>query len=100
VYAEAATGYGRPGVELFARRALVRTVREGVPLVERVVAPVTVALPVRKGQRLGRLEVYEGNRLVASANLVAAASVSEPGRLGKAAWYARQTARNLWELVT
>ena len=100
VYAEAATGYGRPVVELLARRALVRRVREGVPLVERVVAPVTVALPVRKGQRLGRLEVYEGNRLVASANLVAAASVSEPGLLGKAAWFARQTARNLWELVT
>ena len=43
---------------------------------------------MRQGQRLGRVEVYDGNRLVASSNLVAAAAVSEPGLVGKAAWYA------------
>lgn len=96
VYALAKTGYGRPSVELVAPRADVRTVRVGTPLVERVVAPSSVALPVRKGQRLGRVEVYDGNRLVASSNLVAAASVAEPGLLGKARWYATQTTENLW----
>ena len=38
VYGLAETGYGRPPVELVARRTLVRTVRVGRPLVERVVA--------------------------------------------------------------
>ena len=69
-------------------------------LVERVVAPGAVGLPVREGARLGRIEVYAGDRLVASSNLVAAESVSEPGLLRKLAWYAETTAENLWGLVS
>jgi hypothetical protein len=49
---------------------------------------------------LGRVEVYSGERLLASSNLVAASDVSEPGLLGKAWWYVRTTAGNLWGLVT
>jgi hypothetical protein len=59
-----------------------------------------VGLPVRKGARLGRLDVYAGSRLLASADLVAASAVSEPGLLRKAAWYAETTVENLWGLVT
>lgn len=100
VYATARTGYGRPDVELVAPRTVLRTVREARPLVERVVAPVVVELPVRKGQRLGRVEVYDGTRLVASSHLVAASAVSEPGWLAKAGWYAERTASNLWGLFS
>jgi D-alanyl-D-alanine carboxypeptidase (penicillin-binding protein 5/6) len=100
VYAEVETGYGRPSVTLVAPRPVVRTFRVGTSLVERVVAPSSVTLPVRKGQRLGRVEVYARKRLVASASLVAAAAVSEPGLMGKAGWYMTQTAENLWEVVT
>jgi len=100
VYGEAETAYGRPRVALAAPRTLVRTLHEGTSLVERVVRPEAVGLPVRAGDRLGRVEVYAGDRLVASSNLVAASSVSEPGLLGKASWYARTTAGNLWGLVT
>jgi D-alanyl-D-alanine carboxypeptidase (penicillin-binding protein 5/6) len=100
VYAEAETGYGRPSAKLVAPRTVVRAVRVGTPLVERIVAPSSVVLPIQKGQRLGRVEVYAGNRLVASSNLVAAASVAEPGLLGKAKWYATQTAENLWGIIT
>ena len=100
VYAEAATGYGRPRVELVARRPVLRTVRDDLPLVERVVAPTSVGLPVREGQALGRVELWYRDSLVASSNLVAASSVSEPGLLGKAWWYARTTAGNLWGLLT
>jgi D-alanyl-D-alanine carboxypeptidase (penicillin-binding protein 5/6) len=100
VYAEVETGYGRPAVKLVAPHAALRAVRVGTPLVERVIAPTSAALPVREGQRMGKIEVYDGNRLVASSNLVAAAAVTEPGVLGKARWYATQTAQNLWEIVT
>jgi D-alanyl-D-alanine carboxypeptidase (penicillin-binding protein 5/6) len=100
VYALAKTGYGQPAVELVAPRALVRTVRLNTPLVERVVAPSSLALPVAKGERLGRVEVYDGNRLVASSNLVAAEAVADAGLWAKAKWHVTQTARNLWELVT
>ena len=99
-YAQAKTGYGQPAVELVAPRTLVRTVRLGTPLVERVVAPSALALPVAKGERLGRVEVYDGNRLVASSNLVAVDAVEDAGLWAKAKWHATETARNLLELVT
>ena len=100
VYGEAETEYGQTRVALVASRTLLRTVRNGVPLLERAVLPTMVRLPVREGERLGRVEVWEGDRLVASSNLVAANPVSEPGKLGKAAWFAERTAENLWKLVT
>ncbi len=100
VYGEADTEYGQTRVELVASSTLVRTVREEVPLLERTYMPAMVGLPVREGERLGRVEVWEGDRLVASSNLIAAESVSEPGSLGKAVWLAERTAENMWELVT
>jgi D-alanyl-D-alanine carboxypeptidase (penicillin-binding protein 5/6) len=100
VYGRAETGYGRPAVELVAPRTLVRTLREGTTLVERVVRPESAALPVRRGARLGRVDVYAGDRLVASSELVAAEEITEPGLVAKALWYARATASNLWGLVT
>ena len=100
VYATAETGYGRPDVELVASRTLPRTVHESTSLVERVVAPTELGLPVREGRRLGRVEIWDGDRLVASSNLVAAADVSEPGLLGKSAWFAERTAANLWDVVS
>lgn len=100
VYARAETGYGRPDVELVARRPAVRTVFAETPLVERVVAPVALGLPVAAGQELGRVEVFEHGRVIASSPLVAAEPVSEPGPAGKALWLAEETAGNLWGLLT
>jgi serine-type D-Ala-D-Ala carboxypeptidase (penicillin-binding protein 5/6) len=99
-YAQAKTGYGQPAVDLLAEHSSVRAVRIGTPLVERVVAPSSLALPVAQGERLGRVEIYDGNRLVASSNLIAAEAVPDAGLLAKARWHVTQTARNLWELVT
>jgi D-alanyl-D-alanine carboxypeptidase (penicillin-binding protein 5/6) len=100
VYTTAASGYDAGDVELVAPRTMVRTVRRGVPLVERVVAPEVAGIPVRKGARLGRVEVYAGDRLLASSNLVAASAVSEPGALDKAWWYVETTADNFLELFS
>jgi D-alanyl-D-alanine carboxypeptidase (penicillin-binding protein 5/6) len=100
VYAVAATGYGKQSVELVPQRGVVHTVRLHKPLLERIVAPTSLALPVRKGQRLGRVEIYEGNRLVASSNLVAAEGVEDAGLFAKANWYVSETASNLWGMFT
>jgi len=100
VYATPTTGYGRPDVELVAPRGIARSIHVGRPLVERVVAPTALALPVEKGQRIGRVEVYDGNRLVAASTLVAADDVADAGLWAKAQWYATQTLRNAWGLVT
>jgi D-alanyl-D-alanine carboxypeptidase (penicillin-binding protein 5/6) len=96
VYARAETGYGRPEAELVAQAPAVHTLLLGTPLVERVVAPESVELPVEKGQRLGRVEILERGRVVASSPLVATEAVSEPGFFGKALWLAGETADNLW----
>ena len=100
VYARAATGYGKPAAELVAVRGAVLTIPEGTPLVERIVAPTAVRLPVRARQRLGSITVTAEGHVVASAPLVARAAVSEPGLGGKIAWYAKRTAHHLWSLVT
>jgi len=100
VYAKARTGYGQPPVLLVAPRSVEGAVRVGTPLVERIVAPTALALAVEKGQAVGRVEVYDGDRLVASSNLVAAGAVPDAGLVAKATWYAKRTARNLWEMVT
>jgi len=99
-YARATTGYGRGPVPLVARRTRLTTIRIGRPLVERVVAPSSVALPVRKGQSLGQVAVFDGARLVAREQLVAGRDVSAPGLLGTAGWYVRRTAANLWGIVS
>ncbi len=100
VYATAETGYGQPDVKLVVPRSIARSIRIGRPLVERVVAPTALTLPVATGARLGRVEVYDGNRLVAAAPLVAADGVSDAGLWAKSKWYVTQTAHNLWGLVT
>jgi D-alanyl-D-alanine carboxypeptidase (penicillin-binding protein 5/6) len=100
VYTTATTGYGQADVELVAPRGSTRSIHLGRPLVERVVAPTALALPVEKGQRLGRVEVYEGNRLVAASTLVAAEDVADAGLWARAQWYTTQTLRNAWGLVT
>jgi D-alanyl-D-alanine carboxypeptidase len=100
VYATATTAYGRGPVRLVAERPLRRAVRFGRPLVERVVAPSAVSLPVRKGQRLGVVRVYERGRLLGERPLVAAESVSAPGLGGKLSWFVKRTVVNAWGLVT
>ncbi len=100
VYATARAPYGRPAVPLVAARRSGRLQRVGVPLVERVVAPTEVTLPVRRGQVLGDVSVYQRGTLVATSPLVAQRSVSRPGWLGRARWYATRTLRHLGSLVS
>jgi D-alanyl-D-alanine carboxypeptidase (penicillin-binding protein 5/6) len=99
-YARAETAYDRPAVRLVAAGSVVRLVRVGRPLVQRVVAPAVVALPVRRGQVLGRVEVWDGRRLLGSRKLVAANTIEKPSRFGRATWYAGRALDNVWDLVS
>jgi serine-type D-Ala-D-Ala carboxypeptidase (penicillin-binding protein 5/6) len=91
VYLEVPTGYGRRPLPIVAQSGLVRSVRVDRPLVERVVAPAAMRLPVMRGERVGELRVYSGKRLVARRTLVAARSVSRPGLGGRIGFYASRT---------
>jgi D-alanyl-D-alanine carboxypeptidase (penicillin-binding protein 5/6) len=94
-YAWAAAPYGLPSLPLVARKPLVRVVRVGRPIVERIVAPTAVSLPVARGERLGRVEVWAGKTLLGTRPLLAARAVSRPGLGGRLRWYGTRTMHHL-----
>jgi D-alanyl-D-alanine carboxypeptidase (penicillin-binding protein 5/6) len=94
-YAWAAAPYGRPRVALVANRPLVRVVHVGQPVTARIVAPTAVSLPVVRGQRLGRIEIFEGRKLLGSRPLIAGRSVAKPGFGGRLRWYSTRTVHHL-----
>ncbi len=96
VYATVRLPYGRAPLALVAERPATAVVRLQRPLVETVVAPAALALPVRKGRPLGEVRVTAGGKLVARRRLVAARSVGRPGLLDRAAWTAGRAARHAW----
>jgi D-alanyl-D-alanine carboxypeptidase (penicillin-binding protein 5/6) len=89
VYARAPIGFGKAPVEVVAPRAVLRAVRVDRALRERLVVPTALELPVRKGQRVGEVRVYDGARLVASSRLVTARAVALPGFVARLEWHAR-----------
>jgi D-alanyl-D-alanine carboxypeptidase (penicillin-binding protein 5/6) len=87
-YAEALVPFSDRKLSLVVEEPAVAIAQLGQPLVERVVAPAMVALPVEEGQTLGEVLVYEGEKLVARRPLVAAESVGEPSLGRRLHWYA------------
>jgi serine-type D-Ala-D-Ala carboxypeptidase (penicillin-binding protein 5/6) len=100
VYARVALGYGRKPLVLVARRPLVRAVRVDRTLTARVVSRTAAVLPVRAGQPLGTVKVFEGRKLIGARTLIAARSVSRPGVVGRVGWYAGRTVHHLLGFVT
>jgi D-alanyl-D-alanine carboxypeptidase (penicillin-binding protein 5/6) len=94
-YATAKLPYGREPLRLVAMRPVLRPVRLARGLREEVVAPAVVSLPVRRGQRLGEVHVFDRGKLVASSPLVASRSVARPGAADKVGWYAKRTLHHL-----
>jgi D-alanyl-D-alanine carboxypeptidase (penicillin-binding protein 5/6) len=99
-YMYTALGYGRKPVALVASSRLVGVVRVGRPLVQRVVAPSAVSLPVRRGQQLGRIEIWDGGKLLGTRPLLVARSVPRPGLGGRLRWYAARTGHHLLALFS
>jgi D-alanyl-D-alanine carboxypeptidase len=91
--------YGRAALALVAPKPLARLVPVGPPIVQRIVAPAAVALPVHRGETLGRIEIWAGNRLLGTRPLVAARSVPRPGVGGRLRWYATRTVKDLWGFI-
>ena len=72
---------GVPGaaVALAPPAPVAATVRVGQPVSMRVIAPSMAVAPVQRGQRVGRVEVLQGDAVVARSALVAKGSVDSPG---------------------
>jgi D-alanyl-D-alanine carboxypeptidase (penicillin-binding protein 5/6) len=95
VYATADAPFDRGPVRLVAEHRVRRAVRVGRRLVERVVAPSVVSLPVTRGEELGEVQVYDGRRLIARSPLVAARGVAAPNLPSRAGWYAKRAAEKV-----
>ncbi len=96
VYATAPTAYAQPRVRLVAAEPALRVVRIDRTLLERIVAPLEVALPVRAGERLGEVQVLDRGKVIARSPLVAAVAIERPGRLERVGFYAERTLHHLW----
>jgi D-alanyl-D-alanine carboxypeptidase (penicillin-binding protein 5/6) len=99
LYATAAVPFSDERLRLVARgpaRAIVRVER---PHVQRVVAPVTVALPVRRGETLGSVCVDLGKSQLCRP-LVADRDVPGPGLGTRLRWYAGRAVDHAGDLVT
>ena len=99
VYGTARTAYGRDPVRLVAAKPALRVIHVERPLLERIVVPVEVALPVRQGQRLGEVQIVDRGKVIASSPLVAADAVEKPGALGRVGFYAGRTLDHLGGLL-
>jgi serine-type D-Ala-D-Ala carboxypeptidase (penicillin-binding protein 5/6) len=100
VYLSAGVGYGKDAVPIVAAGGVVQPVRVDRPLVERVVAPAVLKLPVTRGQRVGEVRVFSGKRLVARRALIAQRSVSRPGLGGRIGFYAGRTLDHIGDWFT
>ncbi len=94
-YADVQAPYGRAPLALVAAKPLVSVARLGHPLTERVTAPAQLSLPVRQGDVLGRVEIWDGTRLVGRRELVASRTINKPGLGSRLGWYAGRTLHHL-----
>jgi len=94
--AKVASEYGGPSVPVAATRSLALSVRLDRPLVEKLVLPRTVSLPVKQGRHLGEVRIYSNGELLGKSELVAMRSVGKPGLFGKTGWYSGRTIHNLF----
>jgi D-alanyl-D-alanine carboxypeptidase (penicillin-binding protein 5/6) len=91
IYGQVPVTYGEEAVPVVAARPLRRAVRIGRPLEQRVVLPVLAELPIRRGDVLGQLRIYERGRLIGRSPLVAAEDRAAPGTVDRVKWYAGRT---------
>jgi serine-type D-Ala-D-Ala carboxypeptidase (penicillin-binding protein 5/6) len=95
VYGRVPVTFGREAVPVVATRPLRRPVRIGRPLVEQVVLPSLIELPVRRGQVVGEVRVLDRKRLVGRTPLVAAESRGKPGVVDRSGWYAARAVHHV-----
>jgi D-alanyl-D-alanine carboxypeptidase len=100
VYGRVSVTYGEKAVPVVAARPLRRAVRVGRPLVQRVVLPSQVDLPVRRGDVLGELRIYERDRLLGRTRLVAAEDREAPSTVERVKWYAGRTLSHIGSWFT
>jgi len=99
VYAHVELPFGRTPLALVAAKPLLAVSGIGRPLTETVTAPASIALPIREGTVLGRVEIRQQGRLVGARDLVAGRTIRRPGLARRLGWYAGRTLHHLAHLL-
>ncbi len=94
--AKVASEYGGPAVPVAASSSLSLPLRLDRPLVEKLVLPRTLSLPVKRGRPVGEVRIYSSGKLLGERRLVALRSVGRSGLRGKIDWYGGQTLHELF----
>jgi serine-type D-Ala-D-Ala carboxypeptidase (penicillin-binding protein 5/6) len=87
-YAEVAVPFSGDEVALVAEDRVRATVPLDHALVEKVVAPESLDLPISQGDPVGEIVVYDGDKIVARRPLVSSETVGEPSLPVRVRWYA------------
>ena len=69
------------------------------PALERLAAPATLPLPVRKGGRAGTVQVAPGGNVIPAEPLVGSGPLSHPGFGGRLSFAAGRTVHHAWSLT-
>lgn len=99
-YAKALVPFSDRKLSLVATAPVVAVEQVGHPLLERVVAPAMVELPVEQGQRLGEVRIYDGSKLIVTRPLVAVEAIEAPGLGARLRWYAGRALDHLGDMVS
>ncbi len=99
VYATAGVPYGGARVRLSAAEPAYAVVRVGQPLVETVVAPAMLDLPVVAGHTYGRVCVRSERKSLGCRPLLAADDVAALGLVERVGWYAGRAWHHAGELL-
>lgn len=81
-------------LDLVADRSVTRIIQWDEPLVERVVAPAMVSLPVAAGEELGSIQILDGDEIIAERPLIATESIPVTSISDRANWYLREALDN------
>jgi D-alanyl-D-alanine carboxypeptidase (penicillin-binding protein 5/6) len=99
VYATAAMPFSDERLPLVADSPAGAVVRLGRPLLERVVAPVVIDLPVDEGDKVGEIVVLDGRRVVSRRALLAAHAADDASVGDKVGWYAGRALDEAGEML-
>jgi D-alanyl-D-alanine carboxypeptidase len=99
VYATAEMPFSDERLPLVAESPAGAVVRLGRPLIERVIAPVVVDLPVEEGDKVGEIVVLEGSRVVSRRALVAAHAADDASVGDRVGWYAGRALDEAGEML-
>lgn len=99
VYATADMPFSDERLPLVAESPSGAVVRLGRPLLERVVAPAVVDLPVEEGDKVGEIVVLDGRRVVSRRALLAAHAADDASIGDKVGWYAGRALDEAGEML-